>query len=269
MKKIFFMLFSFLAASYSDVYAGQAIEWIPSKLEADQLQGTVKKYVISFIASNDLKNVHIRVVPELEKFISVLPESLSEVKKDQQVNLSAIIGLPTNLPVGQIEGTIQVKDNSGKTGKAISKPLPVVLTVQKWTDNSLPPDPGEAGKQTLLGIDSDNDGVRDDVQIGIAHYYPENENARKALKQLARAIQLSFVSIQNSDDAKIDDALSGINSAASCIAEISSTPSRDIAFISLLVQNSKDRSNAYSEINHKASGKIIGKSKPFGSSCEK
>jgi len=28
----------------------------------------------------------------------------------------------------------------------------------------LPPDPGEAGKATLTGIDVDRDGVRDDLQ---------------------------------------------------------------------------------------------------------
>ncbi|MCF6156788.1 MAG: hypothetical protein E3K36_16465 [Candidatus Brocadia sp.] len=28
----------------------------------------------------------------------------------------------------------------------------------------LPPDPGKAGKETLLGIDTDGDGVRDDIQ---------------------------------------------------------------------------------------------------------
>ncbi len=129
--------------------------------------------------------------------------------------------------------------------------------MQKWTDNSLPPDPGEAGKQTLLGIDSDNDGVRDDVQIGIAHYYPDNENAKKALNQLARAIQLAFVGIQNSDDAKIDTALSDTNSSVSCIAETSVDLLQDIAFVELLMQNTKDRGYAYSQFNSKISGKII------------
>ena len=28
----------------------------------------------------------------------------------------------------------------------------------------LPPDPGKAGKETLLGIDTDSDGVCDDIQ---------------------------------------------------------------------------------------------------------
>jgi hypothetical protein len=52
----------------------------------------------------------------------------------------------------------------------------------------LPPDPGEAGNQTLEGIDSDGDGVRDDVQRYIAWTYPNIEQ-ENALSQYARALQ--------------------------------------------------------------------------------
>jgi len=53
----------------------------------------------------------------------------------------------------------------------------------------LPPDPGEAGKATLEGIDSDGDGIRDDVQRYIALTYPDSEKTRKALTQLVVAMQ--------------------------------------------------------------------------------
>ncbi len=52
---------------------------------------------------------------------------------------------------------------------------------------NLPPDPGEAGKATLLGIDSDNDGVRDDIQRYIELTYPESARKRAALRQYAKA----------------------------------------------------------------------------------
>lgn len=48
---------------------------------------------------------------------------------------------------------------------------------------TLPPDPGEAGKATLAGIDSDNDGVRDDVQRWIVINYPNSQKTRAALVQ--------------------------------------------------------------------------------------
>ena len=45
----------------------------------------------------------------------------------------------------------------------------------------LPPDPGEAGKATLAGIDSDQDGVRDDLEREIVYMYPQNQEIRRLL----------------------------------------------------------------------------------------
>jgi hypothetical protein len=57
----------------------------------------------------------------------------------------------------------------------------------------LPPDPGEAGKQTLEGIDSDNDGVRDDLQRYIILTYSDTPT-RQALAQYAKAQQSMILS---------------------------------------------------------------------------
>jgi hypothetical protein len=54
---------------------------------------------------------------------------------------------------------------------------------------TLPPDPGEVGKQTLEGIDSDKDGIRDDVQREIMFLAPESEKLRMALGQIAKPNQ--------------------------------------------------------------------------------
>ncbi len=55
--------------------------------------------------------------------------------------------------------------------------------------SGFPPDPGDAGKKTLQGIDSDHDGVRDDLQRWIYARYPKDEQKRKALSQMAVAYQ--------------------------------------------------------------------------------
>jgi hypothetical protein len=44
----------------------------------------------------------------------------------------------------------------------------------------LPPHPGEAGKATILGIDSDGDGVRDDIQIAVTRLIPDDPQRRAA-----------------------------------------------------------------------------------------
>jgi hypothetical protein len=60
---------------------------------------------------------------------------------------------------------------------------------------NLPPDPGEAGKQTLEGIDADGDGVRDDVQRWIYRRYPNDELKRKAMLRYAKALQAGIVNV--------------------------------------------------------------------------
>lgn len=58
---------------------------------------------------------------------------------------------------------------------------------------NLPPDPGEAGKLTIEGIDADKDGVRDDVQRYIVENWHESERAVKALTMVAKAKQESVL----------------------------------------------------------------------------
>lgn len=61
----------------------------------------------------------------------------------------------------------------------------------------LPPDPGEAGKLTIDGIDSDKDGVRDDVQRWIAENWGHSERAVAALTIVA---QLKQLEVHHGDD---------------------------------------------------------------------
>jgi hypothetical protein len=53
----------------------------------------------------------------------------------------------------------------------------------------LPPDPGEAGKQTLAGVDSDHDGIRDDLQRYIALTYSSSPVTMDALRQTTKVVQ--------------------------------------------------------------------------------
>jgi hypothetical protein len=53
----------------------------------------------------------------------------------------------------------------------------------------LPPDPGEVGKLTLAGIDSNNDGVRDDLEREIVYMYPQNNEVRRVLRAMVKKEQ--------------------------------------------------------------------------------
>ena len=82
-------------------------------------------------------------------------------------------------------------------GNPGSAPTPNLLPVDELDRlfPNLPPDPGEAGKQTLEGIDADGDGVRDDVQRWIYRRYPHDELKRKAMLRYAKALQASIVNV--------------------------------------------------------------------------
>ena len=89
---------------------------------------------------------------------------------------------------------MQCRIKEGNIIKHVLLLLILLASLAVWAGEAdllanLPPDPGAAGKATLAGIDSDNDGVRDDVQRWIALTYPNSQKTRAALRQYALAQQ--------------------------------------------------------------------------------
>jgi hypothetical protein len=147
----------------------------------------------------------------------------------------------------------------------------VELIVKKWERGGLPADPGEAGKQTLLGVDSDNDGVRDDVQIAIARHYPEpeDEKARLALEQFAASWQYAFSVYQSGDEEELYDVFSEITPAVVCVAGMSSKPREDMVFVKMIMRNTDERVKVYEEINDIAAGRTFPLNQEVEDSCKR
>ncbi len=91
-------------------------------------------------------------------------------------------------------GRFTIQKDSPQTAQINLTNFGVVLTAKRLAISTkvftLPPDPGDGGKQTPEGVDSDKDGLRDDVQREIMFLAPESEKLRMALGQYARAEQL-------------------------------------------------------------------------------
>jgi hypothetical protein len=123
--------------------------------------------------------------------------------------------------------------------------------------DNLPPDPGEAGKATLEGIDSDGDGIRDDIQRYIALTYPDSRKTRAALRQAAIALQK--IIIESSD---VESALNNTESmhrASECLWYIYSDNSIKIKNqLKAEFLNTMDRSRAYLDYNDKLGGHVFG-----------
>ena len=65
----------------------------------------------------------------------------------------------------------------------------------------IPPDPGPANDLTIAGIDSDSDGVRDDVERWIAYSQPSSARRRAALIQFATGFGNALTSSTSRVDA--------------------------------------------------------------------
>jgi len=123
---------------------------------------------------------------------------------------------------------------------------------------TLPPDPGDDGKITLTGIDSDSDGLRDDVQIAIHERFPNDDQKRSALTQKAKAIQDAVIAGDSSNPTSMNEASKSVINAVDCLHEKMDDPTSEIGFIEDKVINTSDRSQAYIKFNDSLSGQFFG-----------
>ena len=92
--------------------------------------------------------------------------------KDNKKQMS-LDGCSDGKTVDSIVTASQVKYEIVTESKAKIRSSIILVLSDTPADDDLPPDPGEAGKKTIAGIDSDNDGVRDDVQRWIHFNFPK------------------------------------------------------------------------------------------------
>lgn len=92
-----------------------------------------------------------------------------------------------------IPGSISLQCNEVESGNPIPYPQTTVSLTGKFyrfkgKSDWLPPDPGEAGKSTIEGLDSDGDCVRDDIERVIAELLPYSNQvmARKYMFEYAK-----------------------------------------------------------------------------------
>lgn len=131
------------------------------------------------------------------------------------------------------------------------------LTIEIIKEIELPPDPGEEGKQTLLGVDSDNDGVRDDIQRYIYITYPNEEKVRMALTQTARIYQELL--LDSGDPEIAHKNVKKLYRSNACLYYIKDGDIRESLGIRRALKaeilNTKERSVAYLEFNNSLAGK--------------
>jgi hypothetical protein len=111
---------------------------------------------------------------------------------------------------------------------------------------NLPPDPGRAGNATLEGIDSDNDGLRDDVQraIWLRAPRPDQNALRLAMIQFAKVHQEMINTSSSSDIETMFQTYKKEHLALSCLNQYTKTFGEDEGTVYGAVWNTQKRREA-------------------------
>jgi len=99
-----------------------------------------------------------------------------------------------------IIGRLIYRINEAKTNEQVIKIHNTKLTLNDVMGKNLPPDPGAEADKTVQGIDANNNGIRDDVELAVFKQYPNSAKTRAVLLQYALALQMQTIqSIFNTD----------------------------------------------------------------------
>ena len=77
-----------------------------------------------------------------------------------------------------------------KTQEQVAKIHATKLTLDDVMGENLPPPPGADADKTVQGIDTNKNGIRDDVELAIFKEYPDSAKTRAVLLQYALALQM-------------------------------------------------------------------------------
>ncbi len=169
-----------------------------------------------------------------------------------------LIAVGAIFAVSVVIGLAGCNSDSDGDSPAFTNPAPVKDLPSNDNVANLPPDPGEAGKATLVGVDSDNDGVRDDLQIAIWERYPNDSVKRSALIQSAKSLQSAIIQGAAGDDNSIFQAATEVLRSTDCIFEVFEDTSSELAFMEMSVANTSERFAAYIQFNGALNGQFFG-----------
>jgi len=181
------------------VIAAPTINWNTKKLNTTVMQGTYQLHKVKIKFNQNFETVAPVVDPKLQKWVTVSPSYIYDIKTGQEKEFSISISIPEDEPLDKYRGKLRIA-NVAQDGsrKNIGSPFHIVFTIDKLVINdTLPPDPGELGKMTIEGIDADADGLRDDLQRYIAIKYQSSEKLRRVMTDLAKANQDFILNVDN------------------------------------------------------------------------
>jgi hypothetical protein len=106
-----------------------------------------------------------------------------------------------------------------KTNTEVEKIHNTKLTLDDVLGKNLPPDPGALADQTIAGVDANQNGIRDDVEIAIFKAYPNSAKTRAVLLQYALALQMEATE-QFVNKETVTEAVTEESRAHTCVGDV-------------------------------------------------
>lgn len=133
----------------------------------------------------------------------------------------------------------------------------VVIPVEK----NLPRDPGSAGDATLAGIDSNGNGLRDEIEREIVYAYPSNPKAQTALFEMANYYQ--FALANNGSATAVQQSFAIISAWGTCLEAATGDGDVEGRLLRPMVLNTYDRSLAYIAALRSVQGSVLTPTPPI------
>ena len=159
------------SAASSTSTTGVSVTWTPASIIQSVKPGASTTTTLTLVAKQATPSAVFAVVPAIAPYVSVSPASIGPLAAGQSVPVTLTIAAAAAItaPPLTVNGTVQLRtvDASGNT---LAKPLPVQVNVLEVINGIVvPPEPDPTlNNATLAGVDSNNNGVRDDVERAIA-----------------------------------------------------------------------------------------------------
>lgn len=176
-----------------------------------------------------------------------------------QISLSGA-GSTVSLIVGEITESLtvsvdlKVTDNDGNANSTS-----ITVTIDELDVARLPPMPSNA-EDTVMGVDTDNDGVRDDIEIAIYERFPLAIDKREVSRMAAKTYNDLLEVGMNGSDVDVTSQAAEIAKMVSCYASSDPFVNREgrteRRMLKALMLNTDDRRQAANNFDQKMSGKV-------------
>ncbi len=132
------------------------ITWVPEKIEQTIEIGQTAETTVSFVSRTSLKNANLWVVPELQPFISVVPNHFDSIDANIPYQVTIRFSAPQSAIPGTYEGTIHLKVGYKTYPQTLKVKLNVIRSV------NVPP-VANAGQDQVIALPEGQTTI--DVQL--------------------------------------------------------------------------------------------------------